>query len=59
MSKETKEIPIFFAIDDNYIKFLTVTIKSLIANNWKKNNYALKRIYTNVSDERKEKIKKF
>lgn len=59
MSKETKEIPIFFAIDDNYIKFLTVTIKSLIANSSKENNYALKILYTNVSNERKEKIKKF
>lgn len=36
---ENNEIPIFFAVDDNYIPFLAVAIKSLIDNSSRKNNY--------------------
>ena len=32
MNKELKEIPIFFAIDDQYTPFLAVALKSLIDN---------------------------
>lgn len=56
---ERKEIPVFFAVDDNYIPFLAVTIKSLIANSSKENNYALKILYTKIGEENQKKIKKY
>ena len=31
MNSKNKIIPIFFAIDDNYAKFLTVALKSIMA----------------------------
>ena len=55
----SKNIPIFFAIDDNYIPFLAVTLKSLISHASKKKMYLINILYTNISDENKEKIKKY
>lgn len=54
-----KEIPIFFAIDDRYIPFLGVTLRSLIDNSSKENNYSIKILYTDVSKENKSKIKQY
>lgn len=59
MNSELKEIPIFFAIDDGYIPFLTVSIQSLIDNSSEKNKYAIKILYTNVSEDNMLKIKKY
>lgn len=59
MKKFINEIPVFFAVDDNYIPFLAVTIKSLISNASSKNNYALKILYTNILEENQNKIKKY
>lgn len=59
MNNNMKEIPIFFAVDDDYIPFLAVTIESLIDNSSKNNNYAMKILYTNISEENKNKIKKY
>lgn len=53
------EIPIFFAVDDNYIPFLAVTICSLVEKASKENNYNLKILYTNITKENQKKIKKF
>ena len=39
--KHNREIPIFFATDDNYVPFLDVTIRSLIANASKKYKYVI------------------
>lgn len=58
-NKNKKQIPIFFATDDNYIPYLAVTLESLIANASKNNNYLIKVLYTNVSDENIAKIKKY
>ena len=58
MNKNSKEIPIFFAVDDGYIPFLAVSMQSLIDNASKKNKYAIKILYTNVSKENMSKIKK-
>ncbi len=33
--KEMKDVPIFFAVDDGYIPFLGVSLKSLIDNSSK------------------------
>ena len=54
-----KEIPVFFAVDNGYIPFLSVALRSLIDNTSKENIYAIKILYTSVTDENKEKIKKY
>ena len=59
MNKELKEIPIFFAVDDGYIPFLSVAMQSVIDNSSKENKYAIKILYTNVSEENMLKIKKY
>ena len=59
MNKELKEIPVFFAVDNGYIPFLGVALKSLVDNSSEKNKYEIKVLYTNVSEENKAKIKKY
>lgn len=59
MNNKLNEIPIFFAVDDRYIPFLAVTMKSVIENSSKENNYAIKILYINVSEENMKKIKKY
>lgn len=54
-----KEIPVFFAVDNGYIPFLSVALRSLIDNTSNENKYAIKILYTSVTDENKEKIKKY
>ena len=46
-----KTIPIFYAIDDEYSKFVAVSIKSLIMNANKDYNYDINIIYENLSKE--------
>ena len=50
-----KTIPIFYAIDDEYSKFVAVSIKSLIMNANKDYNYDINIIYENLSKENAEK----
>lgn len=57
-TKFKEEIPIFFAVDDNYIPFLGVALKSLIENASKEYKYAIKILYTSVSGENIKKIMK-
>ncbi len=52
-----KTIPIFYAIDDEYSKFVAVSIKSLIMNANKDYNYDINIIYENLSKENAEKLK--
>lgn len=54
-----KEIPVFFAVDNGYIPFLSVALRSLIDNTSKENIYTIKILYTNVTEENKIKIKKY
>ena len=58
MNKELKEIPIFFAIDDQYTPFLAVALKSLIENANKDYKYLIKVLHTNVQEEHMKQIKK-
>ena len=53
-----KEVPIFFAVDDEYIPFLGVTIQSIIDNSSKDYLYAIKILYTKISDNNIKRIKK-
>lgn len=57
MKKNLKEIPIFFAVDDNYTPFLVVSIRSLIENSSKNYSYSIKILYTSISEEHKLSIK--
>ena len=59
MENNLELIPIFFAVDDRYIPFLSVTLKSLIENASKNYYYAIKILYTYVSENSKRKILKY
>ena len=54
-----EEVPIFFAVDDNYIPFLGVALKSLMDNASKTCKYAVKVLYTCVEPENMKKIKAY
>ena len=54
-----KEIPVFFAVDNGYIPFLGVALSSLIENTSKGNKYAIKVLFTSVTEENKARIKKY
>lgn len=56
--KHTKgEIPIFFSTDNNYIPFLDVTIRSLIANASRDYQYHIVVLNTGLDEEKTSKIK--
>lgn len=55
---ESRKIPIFFAVDNSYIPFLAVTLRSIIDNSSKNNTYLIKVLYTNISEKNIEEIKK-
>ena len=59
MENNSKVIPIFFAVDDGYIPFLAVTLQSMLENASKDYYYVIKILYTNISEENKEKIIKY
>ena len=48
-----KDIPIFFACDDNFVKFTIVTLKSIMMNASTDYNYNVYILNTNISDENK------
>ena len=56
--KTNKEIPIFFATDDNYIPYLDVALRSLIANASKKYNYVINILNTGIKKENQEIVKR-
>ena len=51
-----KVIPIFFSTDDNYVPFLDVTIRSLIANASKDYKYHIVVLNTGLNKEKIDKI---
>lgn len=59
MKNESKIIPVFYAVDDNYIPILGASLKSLIENSSKENKYEIKILYTSVSEENRARIKKY
>lgn len=54
--KNKKEIPIFFATDDNYVPFLDVTLRSLIKNASKKYKYVINVLNTGLKEESVNKV---
>lgn len=59
INKKRKQIPIFFAVDDAYTPFLAVAIQSMLDHSKKENQYVIKVLYTDISDENQMKIKKY
>ena len=53
----SREIPIFFSTDDNYIPYLDVALSSLIANASKKFNYRIIVLNTGLNESNVDKIK--
>ena len=51
-------IPIFFAMDDGYVPFFSVALRSLIDNSSSKYIYDIKILYTSISKENQARIKK-
>lgn len=52
-----KEIPIFFAIDNDYVQLVSIAIKSIIDNSSKIYNYKIIILHQGVEEENKEAIK--
>ena len=57
VKKQKREIPIFFATDDNYIPFLDVALRSLIDNASRDYIYTINILNTGIKQENIEKIK--
>ena len=57
MNRET--IPIFFAIDNGFTKFLAVALQSLLDNASKNYDYSIKVLHTDVEEDNIKKIKKY
>ena len=53
----TKEIPIIFSTDDNYIPYLDVAVASLISNASKKYNYRIIILNTGLNPDNISKVK--
>lgn len=54
---KSREIPVFFAADDKYIKFMMVTMKSIIDNASRKYSYKLHVLHTDITEEHQEFVK--
>ena len=52
-------IPLFFAVDDNYIKFLSITLESIFDNASKDYSYDVVVLNTGLKDESKEVLNKY
>ena len=56
-STNVKEIPIFFATDDNYVPFLDVAVRSLISNASKDYKYKIIVLNTGLNKQKTDKVK--
>ena len=52
------EIPVVFSVDDNYVKYLSVALISLIQNASRGFNYRIIILYRSLSEDCKNKLKK-
>ena len=57
LRKRRREIPIFFAADDNYDKFMMVTMHSIIANASSKNHYSMYVLHCDITAESQARVK--
>lgn len=56
MNNKKKVIPIFFSVDDNYVPYLAVALKSLISNSSKKYDYKAIVLYQDVNETNVKRI---
>ena len=57
LPNRNRVVPIFFAVDDAYTKFMMVTMKSIIAHTSKKYQYKMYVLHTNVTPATQEIVK--
>lgn len=57
LKKKSREIPIFFAADDKYTKFMMVTIKSIIEHASKNNQYKMYVLHIDITPENQTLVK--
>lgn len=53
-----KIIPVFLAADDKYVKFMAVTIRSVISNATPKHQYKIYVLHTDISKDNQELVKR-
>ena len=53
----SKVIPVFFACDENFVKYMMVTIRSLMNNAAKGNEYRIHVLNTGISEERQQLVR--
>lgn len=58
MQENNREIPVFFAVDDNYIPFFDVALRSMIANASPLYKYSVIVLNSGLKEENEEKIKR-
>lgn len=58
LHKSRKIIPVFLAADDGYVKFMAVTIRSIIENATPKHQYRLYILHTDISQDSQAMIKR-
>ena len=59
MNNNEKTIPIFYACDNNFVKYTFVSIKSLIENSSEEYNYNIYILNSNICEETKKFAKEF
>ena len=53
----TDTVNIFYACDDHYVKYMSVSVVSLIKNASDKRNYVIHVLHTEISEENQKKLK--
>lgn len=57
LGRANRTVPVFFACDDDYVKYLMVTIQSLIDHSSLNKIYKLHILNTNISEDNKRKLR--
>lgn len=58
LSRKKRIVPVFFAADDKYVKFMMVTMKSIIDNTAPGYRYRLYVLHTDITEEHQEVVKR-
>lgn len=58
LKKKNREIPVFFACDDNFVKYMMVTISSMMKHASRDYQYHIHVLHTNISPEKMDEVLK-
>lgn len=58
LNRKKRTVPVFFAADDKYVKYMMVTMKSIIDNMSSSRYYKLHVLHTDISEENQALVKK-